>query len=197
MIPSALGNLQDNFLKAHVRLLEDVLRQNNPNPPEEIHYLMHGIAGLSVPITGWGTRTSGLMGLIIRRDQQNAVKLADRIYLVFVVSPHVVNGNYQAVDPHQPLPRWMPYMNKRLRKFKLLDLIDRLSVRRYREYLFQWHGGPAPHAYPDTQPDRDADQILEAMWNESDWRASWLDDTTTPTDGVMWNRQNWRNTGMH
>lgn len=113
-IPTSLvPNLSDPFLIAFVNLITDVTRPNNPNPPTEIHHLVLGIAGFSVDINGWGSRSAGYFKLLLDADARNGNRhFEQNTYIVFVVEPHVVDGSPQSINPHQRSPYWPGYMGK-------------------------------------------------------------------------------------
>lgn len=90
------------FLIGFCNLIADVTRPDNPNPPVEIHHLLHGIPGFSVAIEGWGSRERGYFKFLLDADARNNNNhFEENTYLVFVVEKHVVNGEARSLIPGQ------------------------------------------------------------------------------------------------
>ena len=208
-IPIRLGNLDDPFLITFVQIMQHVARPNNPNIPIEIHLVNMGLAGFGVDITAYGDRNSGFFKYFLDQDAANGTNIADRIYIVTIVEPHVVDGvGAHALDHPNASQHWQGHRNKYLVKHKLADLIDRWAycvpiwVQNSRNIAWnQAHPNlaPLPLAQPLVWPQPDStrlDPYLNALFYEMSWRFAWLDATTNPSDAMVQSRNVDRNHPM-
>jgi hypothetical protein len=186
-IPCNTGNVRDPVLISHTNLIDQEMDPNNANPAFEIIYVLMGIAGLSVPLEGWVP----FFRSILRRDSANGTNIADRIFIMPVVDPDVVNGTATSIFPNRPLQTWLRYRNKCVRKFKLRDLYERWLHQRYEEHCRQNNLPIIP--VPMTPALQDLDDMLELMVQEGCWRSGDYDDVNPPTTGTLAARNNGRN----
>lgn len=198
MIPFQLSNLQDPIMQGFVNFIHHLTRAGNHQRPDEIHFLLHGLAGLGVDINAWGDRAHGLLGYFVATDLQNGTNLAERIYLVPVVEGHVVDGvaphslNYNTPPPNGPVsPFWYnpvhPLRNKSIQRLRLIDLVDRAAQlqqhfnhNRMLHVAAQQAGHPfVPLPLPAFNPVgmvgtvAQIDGILSGMYDEKAWRSGW------------------------
>lgn len=208
-VPIRLGNLNDPFLITFVHLMHNVTAPNNPNIPIEIHLVNLGLAGFAVDITAYGDRKHGFFKFILDRDAANGTNIADRIYIVTIAEPHVVDGlAIHALDHPNPSPHWQGHRNKYLVKHRLADLIDRwafcvpLWVQNHRiAHINQANPNLPPIPLVPipvwNQPDSTRlDPFLKALFDELAWLSALLDNTTTPSDNEVHARNRDRNEPM-
>lgn len=201
--PWALGNLYDPYLRAWVNLWDELLRPGNSNLPQEIIILTLGIAGFTVPLTGYGDRQTGWLASVLQRDDQNGTNVADSIHVLYVVEKHVVDGTGPSIVPGQPLQGWLQYRNKYLRKFKLLDLVDRWALRqRVAQHQQLVTSGALPAGTPapilSNGPREVAmDHVIDGTFESGAFRQGGLDMTTTPTSTAVHSRNRDRNSPIN
>lgn len=89
------------FLQSFVTEFDDqhILRANNANLPHEIHFLLRGTAGFGVDLRGWGNWEpgNGFIRKLIEYDDSERlagrnVNIFERVYIVAMLEPNVVNG---------------------------------------------------------------------------------------------------------
>lgn len=158
-VPTHLGNLQNLSLITFVNFIDYITRPNNPQIPEEIHFVLLGFAGFSVDVTGWGdryvspceivqherqltllvSRNHGFFKHVLDRGAAQGTNIAYRIYLVPV-------SELQVADPHSPssinfgLPaHGIRHNNKRYMKFRLVHVVDRHEQLRAAATLLGLH----------------------------------------------------------
>ena len=210
-IPIRVGNVNNPFLINFVLLMQHVTRPNNPNIPMEIHLVNMGLAGFGVDITSYGDRNAGFFKYILDQDVANGTNIAERIYIVTIAEPHLVDGvgNHSLDFPNQS-PYWQGHRNKYLVKHRLMDLIDRWAycvpiwVQNFRNAAWnQANPQAAPLPMQVVQPwlppmpdSRRMDPFLQHLFHELAWRSGWTDNTTQPTDVEVAARNNGRNFPM-
>lgn len=192
-IPTQLGNLTDPMLVGFVNVMHQLLSPANVNNlPEEIHWMMLGLAGSGVDATAFGDRHVGLFRLLLDADMANNTNIADRVYLVPLVEHHVIDGvgNY-CLDlgdpafprPGPPSPHWYqpqnPALSKHLTKHRLRDVVDRQLQLRTNDNNNQQIvavGGqpnqPPLYAVPGVNVDK-LDRFIRALEWEAAWRSAW------------------------
>jgi hypothetical protein len=110
----------DPFDKQLLTLLFDtktgIIRPQDPeNPhfvPEEIHFLLNGLAGLAVDVSwgGFGDYSTGFSHKIVSLDAVHGTNIAERIYLVPRVQAHVVDGvASHSLHYPNPSPHWIEH----------------------------------------------------------------------------------------
>jgi len=159
-------------LRRFVRLMRFLYHPLCPIKPMEVHFLLGGIAGLSVNDHAWGSWLLGFWSAIRRADAQ----LAERTYLVPLIEAAIVG-----VLPWQLAPVNWPtgYLNKRWRKIHLGNLIRRALALR----TAQFGNLPIlPHPL---------DWFIFAMDDEWSFRSHQLNNTTNPR--LWWLRLRNRN----
>lgn len=213
------GNVDDPQLHAWLATLNHIFRPNNPHPPAEIHFLMLGLAGFSVGIDGFGDRAQGLFRYLLDCDAANGTNLASRIYLVFVLEPHVVDPNSpSSINFGQQRPG-VRFLNKQVVKVKLEYMIDRYDMLKndaiamgrpfmsYMEEVMKLYQGlpsifnnfPLPN-FPaqlgGAGMAATLDIMIQGMFWEKAWRVGWLDGNTSPTAAAIHANNTNRNTAM-
>lgn len=210
-IPTHHGNLVDPMLHAFINLMDQLLAVGNNNLPIEIHFLLHGIAGFSVDIDRWGSRTHGFFSHVLSADAANATNgnhtdIAGSIYIVAVMELHVVSPNSPSSINHGNPAHGVQKNNKRIVKYRLADLIDRraqlvthaaglnnghgMPFAEYMRNVLLLHTGNQPAGgFPNPPPwggpawqAPELDRFIMAMFWEFMWRANHLDNTTIPPD---------------
>lgn len=183
------------FIINWVILLDEILRANNPNPPNEWHFVLSGIAGWGVGIGAWGSYQRGFFARVIAADHQNNTTFADSIYLVWFSEPRVVDGILPCslTYPWQTL-HYHAYRGKFFHKAKLRDLIDRnleWEIYQQRVDTAVRNQAPLPQA---LQPAAQLDRALDALSAEEGWRSGFLGPHTNPSaDDVV--QRNFRRNG--
>ncbi|KAK6435349.1 hypothetical protein LTR95_008464 [Oleoguttula sp. CCFEE 5521] len=198
-VPTAVGNVQDPAVLRMVGLIDELFGKlvPNHNPPAEIQFVLGGLAGYSVGVMHWGSRTGGFFHYVSTLDPQ----LADRIFIVVLAEPPVVDGvaatSLQGVTG-VTVPGWQFHGNKFLHKVKLADLVDRYEHRQATALALAFNLAPPPplphiqaHALPNL------DMVIDAMGDEEDWRSGRLDAMTVPADVIVYQRNNNRNAPMN
>jgi hypothetical protein len=147
-----------------------------------------GVAGFSVPFGSWVQ----FFRDIVRRDVHNVI--ADRIFLMPIVEPHVIDGSPTSVAHGRPLNQWLTHgvrHPKAILKFRLRDLYDR---HMYHEHVrrCQWHDVPFVPA-PATQASQDLDDFNLAVEHEGFWRSGHLGPASNPPATEIQSRNNGRN----
>ncbi|KAK5707175.1 hypothetical protein LTR17_020917 [Elasticomyces elasticus] len=229
-IPTHHGNLQNDALHVFIDLIDQILDPININNlPVEIHFLMLGIAGFSTDITAWGSRTEGLFRRFLDADAANAAagnptNIAGSIYLVPVSELHVyAQGSPSSYNGNNP-PHGIQRNNKRLVRYRLVDLIDRRATLvvhaatlnngqgmpfwQYMQNMLLVHTGnpvqpafqagfPTVPQWPAGLPEvEELDRFIMAMYMEMAWRVQWLDANTTPPEPHIRSNNDNRNTPM-
>ncbi|KAK4505795.1 hypothetical protein PRZ48_003760 [Zasmidium cellare] len=197
-VPTTVSNnLADPHLIGFVHEMDQIMAPNNLNPPQELHLVTWGIAGLSTDITAFGSRHpnplangqmyDGFIGKMLRTDQiNNNTHFRDNTYLVSLVEKRVVLAGYpEALIPGQNAPHFVPHRNKFLLKNNLVDLADRNSAVLHALATNQ----PVP---PDPTNGR-LDLQLQALRESKMWRGSQLGGNTVPTDQNVAARNQGRN----
>lgn len=198
-VPWALGNIHDPYLHAWVNLWDELMRPGNPNLPQEIIILTLGIAGHTVPLTGYGDRQTGWLASIIQRDAQNGTNVAHSIHILYVVEKFVIDGSHISIAPGQALQGWLRFRNKYLRKFKLLDLVDRWALRQrvaqHQQLVTSGAlpaGTPAP-ILPNGPHEVAMDHVINGTFDEAAFRQGGLDLNSTPSSTAVHSRNSNRN----
>ncbi|KAK4951855.1 hypothetical protein LTR10_009775 [Elasticomyces elasticus] len=230
-IPTHHGNLNNDALHVFIDLIDQILDPININNlPVEIHFLMLGIAGFSTDITAWGSRTEGLFRRFLDADAANAAagnptNIAGSIYLVPVSELHVyAQGSPSSYNGNNP-PHGIQRNNKRLVRYRLMDLIDRRAALvvhaatlnngqgmpfwQYMQNMLLLHTGnpvqpafqagfPTVPQWPAGLPEvEELDRFIMAMYMEMAWRVQWLDANTTPPELHIRSNNDNRNTPMN
>ncbi|OQO10042.1 hypothetical protein B0A48_04398 [Cryoendolithus antarcticus] len=181
-VPTTAGNVNNPAVIRLVALFHEVFAYQQPVPanhPYEIHMLLNGFAGLSVGIPAWGSLVpwEGFYAWVSDLDIQNHTALAERIFIVVLAEPHVVDG----VLPHSlefpnRTARWPRHRGKHMHKRRLVDLLTRNEDLRAAALGY----APLPQRWPAAD-EHDLDVILEAMFNEARYRSGQLDALTAPS----------------
>ncbi|KAK6429779.1 hypothetical protein LTR95_014074 [Oleoguttula sp. CCFEE 5521] len=180
-VPTTAGNLNNPAVIRLVALFHEVFDDQRPVPanhPYEIHMLLNGFAGLSVGISAWGSLVpwEGFYAWLSDQDLQNNTALAERIYVVVLAEPHVVDGvAAHSLEFPNRTARWPRYRGKHLHKRRLVDLITRNEDLRANALGL----APLPQRWPAAD-EHDLDILLEAMMNEARYRSAQLDAFTVP-----------------
>ncbi|KAK3651270.1 hypothetical protein LTR56_005727 [Elasticomyces elasticus] len=200
-VPTHHGNVDNDALHAFINLMDMILAAGAVLP-DEIDFVLHGIAGFSVDITGWGSRTHGFFRHVLDADAANGTNIAGRIYIIPVMELHVV-------DPASPnslnfgnAAHGVQYNMKRVVKYRLMDLIDRrdqlfthagaigMPFAQYMHNVAMMHTGgvvpvnfPNPPAWPAGVAQAiQLDRFIMGMYWERSWRVGYLDANTMPTE---------------
>ncbi|KAK5716829.1 hypothetical protein LTR17_016354 [Elasticomyces elasticus] len=214
-VPTHHGNVDNDALHAFINLMDMILAAG-AILPDEIDFVLHGIAGFSVDITGWGSRTHGFFRHVLDADAANGTNIAGRIYIIPVMQLHVV-------DPASPYSlnfgnaaHGVQYNMKRVVKYRLMDLIDRreqlfahagaigMPFAQYMHNVAMMHTGgvvpvnfPNPPAWPAGVAQAiQLDRFIMGMYWERSWRVGYLDANTMPTELQVRTNNTNRNTPM-
>ncbi|OQO06704.1 hypothetical protein B0A48_08491 [Cryoendolithus antarcticus] len=181
-VPTTAGNVNNPAVIRLVALFHEVFAYQQPVPashPYEIHMLLNWFAGLSVGIPAWGSLVpwEGFYAWVSDLDIQNHTALAERIFIILLAEPHVVDG----VLPHSlefpnRTARWPRHRGKHMHKRRLVDLLTRNEDLRAAALGY----APLPQRWPAAD-EHDLDVMLEAMFNEARYRSGQLDALTAPS----------------
>ncbi|OQO08874.1 hypothetical protein B0A48_05764 [Cryoendolithus antarcticus] len=198
-VPTAVGNVQDPAVLRMVGLIDELFGKlaPNQNPPDEIQFVLGGLAGYSVGVMHWGSRTGGFFHYVSTLDAQ----LADRIFIVVLAELPVVDGisasSLQGVT-NVTVPGWQYHGHKMLHKAKLADLVDRYEHRQATALALAYNlAPPPPLPHIPIQALPNLDMLIDAMGDDEDWRSGRLDAMTVPTDVIVDQRNNNRNAPMN
>lgn len=138
-------------LRRFVRLMRFLYQTPCPvTPPLEVHFLLGGLAGLSVEMRGWGDAHAGFWREIFNGNPA----LAKRTYLVPHIEDHLVTAGRQYCLNIADWP--VRYREKRLRKIRLIDAINDDAQRRFNRL----------HNLPPPNPPSQHEYFLEGTQNE-------------------------------
>nr|OQO18902.1 hypothetical protein B0A51_15038 [Rachicladosporium sp. CCFEE 5018] len=209
-VPTSEHNLNNDQLKAFVRKLHHYFAYNQPpgnallNRPTEIHFVINGLAGLSVGIRHWGSRIpgDGLFAFMLQQDAAHGKNMADHVYVVVHSEERVIDGVGNFTLAQGRTPGWQMHKHRALKKHKLADLIDRETYLRARHLLnVQLVAQGQPPAPPGpmqitANEARDMDTLIPAFEDEARWRTANLGPGTNPTAQAIKQRNFDRNKGM-
>ncbi|KAK4635702.1 hypothetical protein CLAFUW4_00897 [Fulvia fulva] len=170
--PIAVTNgLADPYLIALVNLLDSWL---NPQAavPTAILITTSGVAGATVPITGFGGYGIGFFSKLQQIDQARGSNLAKNTDLMTLIEHHVHHG-----WPHSLPQHWQQFFtierNKYMMRNKLADLITR--------HTQQMHAADTHTAVPAVFPNALGQDIAarldahpELLAEQAAWRYHWL-----------------------
>lgn len=159
-----------NLINAMFDQQTGVMRTNNTNEPDEIHFLNNGLAAPTVDVQGFGDFTRGLSERVCELDTQNGTTIADRIYIVPHVQSHVVDGvGRHSLHWPNPSPHWVGWRYQNLQKRKLKSLIMRLDFVENNASLVVNRQPPNPRPaglHPHWDNDARNDDFLKAWKDE-------------------------------
>nr|OQO28363.1 hypothetical protein B0A51_04640 [Rachicladosporium sp. CCFEE 5018] len=198
-VPTAVGNVQNPAVLRIVGLIDELFGKlaPNQNPPDEIQFVLGGLAGYSVGVMHWGSRTGGFFHYVSLLDP----RLADRIFIVVLAEPPVVDGiaasSLQGIT-NVTVPGWQFHGHKLLHKAKLADLVDRYEHRQATALALAYNlAPPPPLPHIPLQALPNLNMLIDAMGDEEDWRSGRLDVMTVPTNVIVDQRNINRNAPMN
>ncbi|KAK3649081.1 hypothetical protein LTR22_013051 [Elasticomyces elasticus] len=186
--PTQITNgLVDPYLRAFVHVwhhFRHVAQTGGPLPYRVI-LSTSGVAGGQVGILQFGDRTRGFYQFVAQGSQA----LADRIWLVSIVQPHVYGGNAHSIPPAYQ-QHFSHFQGKWLISNPLTHLVDRNAALMFFAAL---NPPQAPPANFGAQYLSRLDAHILLLDDEHAWRAHHLAPTTVPTDQQVKQRNVGRN----